>query len=437
VRRAIRAHLKDFVAIVVLIALAFAVGTYVLANERFHFPWQAGPTKYKVELPTAQAVTPGQGQTVRVSGVKVGDIGGVSLHDGRALVTLEIDPKYKHILHTDASALLRPKTGLKDMFIELNPGSPNAPPAKPGFTIPISHTEADVNPDEILSALDADTRGYLDLLVNGAGQGLKDRGGDLAEVFRRFGPTHRDLARVSKAVATRRENLRSLVHSLRVLNDALGSRKVELASLVNSSAAVFHAFASENQSISRAVGDLPAALRQTTKTLQKVQSFAGQLRPAADALTPTAHALQTANRALTPFAKQATPVIRSQIRPFVRAARPVVRSLRPAAGRLAEATPNLAGTFTTLNHLLNMVAYNQNGSQAWATTGKTPGFLYWIAWLDHQATTLFSTEDANGDTRPLFIQASCATLAELAKEEPPLEFLMNLTPILTTAGFCG
>jgi len=350
---------------------------------------------------------------------------------------MEIDPKYKHIMRQDASALLRPKTGLKDMFIELNPGSRNAPPAKPGFTIPVSRTQADVNPDEILAALDSDTRGYLDLLVNGAGQGLQGRGGDLAEVFRRFGPTHRDLARVSKAVATRRANLRSLVHSLRVLNDELASKKVQLASLVNSSAAVFHAFASQNQSISRAVGDLPGALSQTTATLQKVETFAGQLRPAAVALTPTAHALQTANRALTPFAKATTPIIRTQIRPFVRAARPVVRSLRPAASRLASATPNLTGTFGVLNHLLNMVAFNPNGSRVWSKTGLTPGFLYWIAWLDHQAVTLFSTEDANGDTRPLFIQASCATLAQLAKEEPQLDFLMNLTPLLTTAGFCG
>jgi len=437
VRRAIRTHLKDFVAIIALIGLAFVVGTYVLSNERFHFPWQAGATTYKLELSTAQAVTPGQGQTVRVSGVKVGDIGGVSLKDGRAIVSMEIDPKYKHIMREDASALLRPKTGLKDMFIELNPGTTNAKPAKPGFTIPVSRTQADVNPDEILASLDSDTRAYLDLLVNGAGQGLLNRGGDLAEVFRRFGPTHRDLARVSKAVATRRTNLRSLVHSLRVLNDELASKKVQLASLVNSSAAVFHAFASQNQNISRAVGDLPGALRQTTATLQKVQTFAGQLRPAAVALTPAAHALQTANRALTPFAKATTPIIRTQIRPFVVAARPVVRSLRPAASRLAAATPALTGTFTVLNHLLNMVAFNQNGSQAWSKTGLTPGFLYWIAWLDHQAVTLFSAEDANGDTRPIFIQASCATIAELAKEEPPLAFLANLTPLLTTAGFCG
>jgi phospholipid/cholesterol/gamma-HCH transport system substrate-binding protein len=437
VKRAIRTHLKDFVAIVFLVALSFAVGTYVLSHERFHFPWQEAPTKYKVELATAQAVTPGQGQTIRVSGVKVGDIGGVSLKNGRAIVTMEIDPKYKHILHTDASALLRPKTGLKDMFVELNPGTRKAPLAKPGFTIPISRTQPDVNPDEILASLDADTRSYLTLLVNGAGQGLKDRGGDLAEVFRRFGPTHRDLARVSEAVATRRKNLESLVHSLRVVNAELGSRKTQLASLVGASASVFHAFAAQNANISRAVGDLPAALRQTTDTLNKVQAFAGQLGPAATALTPAAHALQSANDALAPFARTTAPIIQNQIRPFVRAARPVVRSLRPASARLASATPNLTGTFGVLNRLLNLVSYNPNGSKSWADTHITPGFLYWIAWLDHQAVTLFSSEDANGDTRPIFIEASCATFSELAKEEPPLEFLMNLTPLLTTAGFCG
>jgi len=437
VKRAIRTHLKDFVAIIFLIGLSFVVGTYVLSHERFHFPWQESPTKYKLELATAQAVTPGQGQTVRVSGVKVGDIGSVSLKNGRAIVTMEIDPKYKHIMHTDASALLRPKTGLKDMFIELNPGSKKAPEAKPGFTIPISRTQPDVNPDEILASLDSDTRSYLQLLVNGAGQGLNGRGGDLAEVFRRFGPTHRDLARVSKAVATRRADLASLVHSLRVVNAELGSRKTQLASLVGSSAAVFHAFASQNANISRAVGDLPAALQQTTATLQKVQAFADQLGPAATALTPAAHALQTANDALEPFARKTTPIIQTQIRPFVRAARPVVRSLRPASARLAAATPNLTGTFQVFNRLLNLVSYNPNGSKPWADTHVTPGFLYWLAWLDHQAVTLFSSEDANGDTRPLFIEASCATLNELAKEEPPLEFLMNLTPLLTTAGFCG
>ncbi len=116
-------------------------------------------------------MTPGQGQTVRVSGVEVGRSARSSLNNGIAIVQMDINDKYKHLIHTDATALLRPRTGLKDMFIELNPGSKNAPMAKPGFTIPVSNTLPDINVDEILASLDSDTRAYLDLLVNGAGHG--------------------------------------------------------------------------------------------------------------------------------------------------------------------------------------------------------------------------------------------------------------------------
>src|SRR5581483_963260 len=156
------------------------------------------------EFSTAQAVTPGQGQTVRVSGVQIGEVGKVSLKNGMAVVQMQIDQKYKHLIHTNATALLRPRTGLKDMFIELNPGTKNAPTAKPGFTVQVSNSLPDIDIDEILASLDADTRQYLDLLVNGAGQGLKGKGGnELAQVLERFEPTHRDLARLNSAVAVR------------------------------------------------------------------------------------------------------------------------------------------------------------------------------------------------------------------------------------------
>ena len=52
----------------------------------------------------------------------------------------------------------------------------------------MANTAPDVDPDEILSALDADTRDYLKLLISGAGKGLKGRGADLQETFARLGP---------------------------------------------------------------------------------------------------------------------------------------------------------------------------------------------------------------------------------------------------------
>src|SRR6185436_15733359 len=140
---------------------------------RFRFPWEPAPLHLNAALSTAQAVTPGQGQTVRVSGVKVGEIGGVKLQDGKAIVQMDIDPDYKTLIHTDASALLRPKTGLKDMFLEDSPGSHSAPAVKDGFTIPVQNTLPDVNPDEIYGALDADTRQYLRCSSTAPGRGSR------------------------------------------------------------------------------------------------------------------------------------------------------------------------------------------------------------------------------------------------------------------------
>ena len=98
--------------------------------------------------------------------------------------------------------------------------------AKPGYTIPVSNTLPDVDVDEILSSLDGDTRNYLQLLVNGAGQGLKGKGGsELAQVLERFEPTHRDLARLNKAVAVRGRDLQQLVNSLQRLNTALATSR--------------------------------------------------------------------------------------------------------------------------------------------------------------------------------------------------------------------
>jgi phospholipid/cholesterol/gamma-HCH transport system substrate-binding protein len=433
-KRAIKNHLGDFLAILVLLILAIAISGYVLSKERLRFPLiQPSPFKLNAEFSTGQAVTPGQGQTVRVSGVQIGDIGKVSLKNGRATVELALNEKYKHVVHEDWTALLRPKTGLKDMFVELSPpiGGSHAPLAKEGFTIPIQNTMPDVNPDEILSALDSDTRAYLDLLVNGAGQGLKGKGGsELAQVFERFEPTHRDLARLNSVVARRGSNLRRLIHSLQVLNGALAQKSSQIVQLVDASSKVFRAFAAENQNVSQAVADLPGTLRQATITLQKVQRFAQILAPATRDLLPAVQAIPAANFATINLARPAEPIIRTQVRPFVIAARPVVRHLRPAAVNLAAATPNLNRVFTVLNHLFNLLGYYPSGNQH--------GYLWWLAWLDHNARTVFSVQDANGDFRPLFLQASCATYAQVVQNfgGAAAEAFLNLTPILTSAQLC-
>ena len=140
------------------------------------------------------------------------------------------------------------------MFIELNPGTANAPVAKQGYTIPVSNTNPDINPDEILASLDADTRAYLDLLVNGAGQGLRANGGsELAKVLARFLPTHRVLAQLNSGRRGPPAEPPAAVHSLQVLNTALSHNQGQIVQLIDSSSKVFHAFANANQGVSQAI----------------------------------------------------------------------------------------------------------------------------------------------------------------------------------------
>ncbi len=433
---AIRSNLPRFLLLIAFMAVGLGVGAYIVAHQRLRFPLiEEEPITLKAQLPTAQAVTPGQGQTVRVSGVQIGEIGDVELLDGRAVVEMKIDPEYEGLVTDQATALLRPKTSLKDMFLELDPG--RGRPHEEGESLDVAQTIEDVHPDQILRMLDSDTRDYLKLLVAGAGLGLKDRGTDLREIFRLYEPTHRDLARVNSAVATRRASLRRLVHSLNELSGELAGREDELARLVTSASQVFRAYASEDDNISAAVHELPSALRRTTATLGEVERLAEVLGPASERLRPVAGALGRSQVALRPLAREAAPLLESPIRPFVRETRPVVRELRPASRDLAEATPDLTRVFKVLNDFFNMAAYNPNGREGPDADAREEGFLFWIAWVTHQSTTVFSTLDAHGPFRPSLVAMSCQTARSLAHDEPQDEFLMNLTPLLTNPAVCG
>ena len=435
-KRQIAKYLRPFLAIIALILIATAVSGVILKNQRLRFPFiDPAPIEMAAELENAQSVTPGQGQTVQVAGVKIGDIGEAKLRDGRAIVRLDIDPKFKDLIHTDARAALRPRTGLKDMYVQVYPGSPEAPLAKENHTIPISRTMTDVDLDEILSSLDADTRDYLQLFINGAGEGLKGRGQDLAEVFRRFKPTFRDLGRVNRAVSKEREALKTTINSLAQVTTELNRRPQQLSRLVDASAATFEAFASEDDNLRSTVRQLPGTLDQAQQTLAAVQPFADQLGPTARRLIPAFQALDEANTAMRPLGREATPILRDQIRPFVRTARPLVRDLRPAAQGLNATMPDLTRSLKVFNTFFNLLAYNDKGREGPETADRDEGYLFWLAWVSHQGTNLHNIDDANGPMRPVFLTGTCTTLTKLVGENAEMEFGFNLSPLL--ANVCG
>jgi phospholipid/cholesterol/gamma-HCH transport system substrate-binding protein len=441
--RAIRSHLGDFIAIILLFVVGVGTAGYILSNERLRFPYvEEQPFRVKVELADAQAVTAGQGQTVRVAGVRVGDIGKVDLEDGQAVVELELDPEYDNLVRDDATALLRTKTGLKDMFLELDPG--DGEPLPEGGVIRAENTAPDIDPDEFLAALDTDTRDYLKLLITGAGKGLDGHGTDLREVFKRFEPLHRDLARVTKAVARRRTNLKRLVNRYSLLVDELGGKDRDLTRLVQQANRVFTAFANQDQNVSAFVSKLPGTLDETTRALSKTDTLADHLGPTLESLRPAVRKLDEANKAVIPLARAGTPIVRDEIRPFARIAQPYTRDFGAAAGQLADAGPDLSGAFHHANRFFNMGAYNPGGREK--LTGvpavdrnREEGYLYWLAWIAQNTTSVFHVQDATGPIRRVSLGGlNCQVLvAEAADVGTPAVLAEAAGTLFSSIGACN
>jgi phospholipid/cholesterol/gamma-HCH transport system substrate-binding protein len=426
--------MRDFVAIAALLVFGVATMLVILIQQGASLPsWVPGLGEDRFELrgefTTAQAVTPGQGQTVNIAGIRVGDVAEVELSDGAAVVTMEIEDRYAPLVREDATMLLRPRTGLQDMTVELDPGSREAEPVAEGTTIELAQTDPNVQPDQILATLDGDTRAYLKLLLQAGGEGLGGRGEELSAGLRRFEPLARDLRRIGGALAVRRENIARAITSLRLVSEELGQSDTRLAGFVESSDRVLGAFADQEQSIRAALSDLPGTLRATRSALESGQEFAEVLGPASRDLIPAARALGPGLREARPFLQETVAPLRDQIRPFTRAVRRPVRHTKQAAGPLGDLTTALGNGLGELNQLTNALAYNPPGAAE-------EGYLFWLSWLNHNTNALFFSQDALGPMRRGAVILGCNTagLAEgVAAPRPFLRTLQQITNVPQSA----
>jgi phospholipid/cholesterol/gamma-HCH transport system substrate-binding protein len=410
VRRAIRTHRFDFAAIFALIVAAVAVTLYILEHQpSFVF----GQSYYTVRAPfaTAAAVTPGQGQAVTIAGVQVGQIGGVTLQDGRAVLTMNIYKKYQPI-YNNATVLLRPRTPLKDMYLALDPGTPSAGAVPQGGTLSAANTNPDVDVSEILSSLDSDTRNYLILLLAGGAQVFQDPGAkgaapspaavaSLTGTLKRFEPLDRDTQSFATLLAERQRNLRRAIHNLNLVAGSLGGVEGQLASLIRSSDTNFRAISTNDAQLEQTLQLFPGTLRQTQQTLGKVASFSRASATTLHLLQPFARNLGPALAASRPLFHDTTPVIEHQLRPFSVAVQPLARTLAPATAKLKVAIPSLSASIKVLNTLFNTLAY-QHGSE--------PSYLYWGSWLAHNADSLVSSQDADGALTQGIFMGTCNQL---------------------------
>lgn len=405
-KHAIRTHLKDFVAITLLIALALAVLLTILANQKAALPsWVPGLGQdfYSInaEFETAQAITPGQGQAAVIAGINVGKVGAATLEDGVATVRLDIQPKYKDLLHQDAEFLLRPKTGLNDMVVEIDPGT-EGPPPEEGDTLPLAQGMSNVQLDQFFASLDADTQNYLTLLLAGAGEGLGDKGPELSQALRRFGPFAEYTARINGKLSKRRNDIKGSVHAFSQIATELGNNDEAVADFITNSRRNLEAYAQEEASLREALREFPSTLTAAQDGLAKSNRLSLVLRPTLLGLIPGAKNLKGSLRALQSLASSQTANVRDNIRPFTRDVQPVFEDLAQTSKAASVTTTQFKGVFTEFNTLFNLLAYNPPGDSQ-------EGFLFWAPWAAHNANSSMNLQDAQGPIRRGISTLSCDT----------------------------
>jgi phospholipid/cholesterol/gamma-HCH transport system substrate-binding protein len=406
VREQIERYRTAFISVVTMVIIAAAVGGYILAHENLKLPsWVPvlGHNYYtlKAEIQTAQAVTPGQGQAVTIAGAKVGEVASVDLRNGIAVITMKVQPKYARF-YKNATLLLRPKTQLQDITVEVNPGTPSAGRLHSGETLPLAQTAPNVNFDEFLAGLDAETRAYLQELLAGAGEGLNHNGRALSATLKRFEPAARYGNEIQHELSKRSANIEHSIHNFRLLMEALGGKDKEISELVDSSNAVFETFAKEDANLQSTLHLLPGALGKTGKALGKLSTASNEVGPALHKLDPFAKALGPAQHATKTLAIKTAPIIQNEIRPFAREILPTVTELGPDTEALGESFPKLAGSFAVINEFFNEIAYNPGKGKA--------GFDFFLAWANHNLNSVVANTDADGPVGRSLIYFNCKVL---------------------------
>ena len=295
-----------------------------------------GPTPFAGSPFVLKAVFTSQTQLhipspVRIAGVDVGQVTSVQRLSGSsaaAVVTMHIDQNGLPI-HADATAAIQSRIFLEgNFYVDLRPGSPNAPLLDSGATLPAANTSGPVQLDRVLAALTSNARANLQTLVQGFGAALNGRPSATEDATQE--PSVRGLtggqalneslqysADAFKASAIVNQALlgiephdlgQSVVGNEQVFR-ALASRQDQLAGFVTTFDATMRALAARQDDLSDTIADLPPLLRTANRALTSLDSSFGPTRRFATTILPGVEQLDPTIGAALPWFVQATALV--------------------------------------------------------------------------------------------------------------------------------
>jgi phospholipid/cholesterol/gamma-HCH transport system substrate-binding protein len=272
-----------------------------------HIPFTHG---YRVKGVFTSAVSIRKNSPVRIAGVNVGKVTGISRYKNSdaSVVSMELQDKALP-LHKDATMKIRPRIFLEgNFFVDLRPGTPASPKLHEGSTIGITQTATPVQLDEVLTSLQSDARADLQDVLQVYGGSLTHK--PTAQDNAQQDPSVQGLTAAQALNKTFNYSPAALKNSTIVNQAFLGSAPNDLSKLLASFGKVAGAL-DANQS---ALQGFITNFNVTTGALAAQQNnLSATVRLLAPTLANSSRTFDALNRAFPPtraFAREILPGVR-------------------------------------------------------------------------------------------------------------------------------
>lgn len=332
-RRGMSTLLAGLIGLVVLVVFIY------LAWTKFANPFSS-PYTIKATFANTNGIVPGA--LVRIAGVNVGTVTGVSPAPGcttsardqgachAAEVSMTIQSQGLP-LHRDATFAIRPRTFLEgNFFVDVSPGSPQAPDVSSGHVFPVQQGVASVQFDQVLTSLQANTRKNLQTLLQQLGTAVKKGGPAYNRSIQYWLPAYEYTSIVAHdALGLQPHDLSNYIAAQGPVSGAFDAHPQNLQSLITDFNLTANAFARQNVALQNTIVQLPRALAAAT--------------PAFNALNAAFPPLERLSRALIPGVRSAGPTIDVSL-PFITQLNDLMQpaELRGLAADLKPTIPALA-----------------------------------------------------------------------------------------------
>jgi phospholipid/cholesterol/gamma-HCH transport system substrate-binding protein len=312
---------------------------------------------------------------VREAGIKIGvvdDITNPKAANGQpqdiADVKIDVDGKYAPI-YKNAHSEIRTKTLVGENYLDLENGSPSAGAIPKGGTLPLSQAADAVQLDQILNALDPNTRKQIQGDLKVFGTGLAGHGTDLNNTFGALDPTVTNTGALMDTLVGQRQQVGALVDQFGRVMQAFSDRAAAVQQLSTAAKQTAVAVAARDSQLEAAFNDLPSFLDQTRQTTGNLGTFSGVATPVMQNLDRSMKYLAPAIQDLGPAARD-TRSLTNLLPGFISAVNPVLGNLTSFSNATSPAITGLDATLRELNPFVTYLApYNQEFGSFFGNVG--------------------------------------------------------------------